>query len=113
VVFFIWQFIDKPGSVVDDHLSSQAVACLIKRISACGRAALYASLLATDRVYLRTMSPWHAVSSYLTRFIFSLLAEGSLVSVALSLGLPPVAVSDCHALYCPDFPLHGLFQAVQ
>ena len=25
--------------------------------------------------------------------------------MALSLGSPPVAVSDCPALYCPDFPL--------
>lgn len=30
---------------------------------------------------------------------------GSFVSVALSLGLPPVAVSDCRILHCPDFPL--------
>ena len=26
--------------------------------------------------------------------------------MALSLGFPPVAVSDCPALCCPDFPLH-------
>ena len=30
---------------------------------------------------------------------------GSFVSVALSLGLPPVAVSNCLVLCCPDFPL--------
>ena len=92
---------------MSNHLSSQTVACLIKRISACGRAVLYADLLATDRVYLQTMSPWLAVGSYPTRFIFSLM--GSLVSVALSLGSPPVAVSDCHALCCPDFPLRTLY----
>lgn len=35
---------------------------------------------------------------------------GGIVSVALSLGLPPVAVSDCLSLRCPDFPL-GFTQA--
>lgn len=30
--------------------------------------------------------------------------QGGFVSVALSLGSPPVAVSDCHSLCCPDFP---------
>src|SRR5688572_24598433 len=30
---------------------------------------------------------------------------GGFVSVALSLGLPPVAVSNCLVLCCPDFPL--------
>src|SRR5438270_869782 len=32
------------------------------------------------------------------------LKRGGFVSVALSLGSPPVAVSDCHSLCCPDFP---------
>ena len=91
---FLKQPIDKPGSVEDDHLSSQIVAYLIKRVSACGRVALYADLLAAGRVYLHAMSPWNAVSSYLTRFIFS--PKGSFVSVALSLGSPPVVVNDCH-----------------
>jgi len=36
---------------------------------------------------------------------------GSLVSVALSLESPPVAVSDCHALCCPDFPLHTPYES--
>jgi hypothetical protein len=31
--------------------------------------------------------------------------KGGFVSVALSLGFPPVAVSNCHSLCCPDFPL--------
>lgn len=30
--------------------------------------------------------------------------DGGIVSVALSLELPPVAVSDCCVLCCPDFP---------
>lgn len=33
------------------------------------------------------------------------LLRGSFVSVALSLGLPPVTVSNCLVLCCPDFPL--------
>ncbi len=32
-------------------------------------------------------------------------SEGGIVSVALSLELPPAAVSGCHILCCPDFPL--------
>jgi hypothetical protein len=76
---------------------------MVKRVSACERVALYADLLAAGRVYLHPMSPWNAVSSYLTRFI--LTPKGGIVSVALSLELPPVAVSDCHTLRCPDFPL--------
>ena len=53
------------------------------------------------------MSPWYAVGSYPTRFIFSrdIISQGSFVSVALSLEFPLVAVSDCHTLCCPDFPL--------
>src|SRR5687768_13999112 len=31
--------------------------------------------------------------------------RGGIVSVALSLGFPPVAVSNCLSLCCPDFPL--------
>ena len=59
-------------------------------------------LLAADRVYLFLTSPPGTVGSYPTRFTFT--HEGSFVSVALSLGLPPVAVSDCLSLRCPDFP---------
>lgn len=32
------------------------------------------------------------------------LGAGGVVSVALSLGLLPVAVSNCLAMCCPDFP---------
>lgn len=38
---------------------------------------------------------------------------GGIVSVALSLGLPPVAVSNCHSLRSPDFPLVLLQAASQ
>ena len=51
--------------------------------------------LAADRVYLFYQSPGRTVRSYRTRFIFSL--AGSFVSVALSLELLPVAVSNCLA----------------
>ena len=49
------------------------------------------------------MSPYDAVGSYPTHFTLTL--AGGFVSVALSLGFPPVAVSNCRILYCPDFPL--------
>lgn len=52
------------------------------------------------------MSPLSAVGSYPTRFTLTLYKQSGFVSVALSLGLPPVAVSDCLALCCPDFPLN-------
>jgi hypothetical protein len=81
---------------VNDHLSSLAVARKIKRVSTNGRIALYVDLLAAGRVYLLRMSPCDAVGSYPTHFTFSSFYGGSFVSVALSLGLPPVAVSDCH-----------------
>ncbi len=61
-------------------------------------------LLAADRVYLLRMSPYVAVVSYTTPFTLThhpLGIIGGIVSVALSLGLPPVAVSDCH---CPMLP---------
>jgi len=59
--------------------------------------------LAADRVYLWCTSPYAIVGSYPTRFILASV-RGGFVSVALSLGSPPVAVSDCHSLCCPDFP---------
>jgi hypothetical protein len=49
------------------------------------------------------MSPYDAVGSYPTHFTLTL--AGGFVSVALSLGFPPVAVSNCRILRCPDFPL--------
>ncbi len=112
----IKQPIDKPGSVVDDHLSSLQIALQIERLAIATSGSLIRGyLLAADRVYLRGMSPCSAVSSYLTPFTLTPLLErycarvlvlrSGIVSVALSLGLPPVAVSDCRILCCPDFPL--------
>lgn len=93
MVLLVGQLTDKPGFVVDDHLSSLAIACKIKRVTTDERIALYADLLAADRVYLLHMSPCAAVGSYPTHF--TLTVSGGFVSVALSLGLPPVAVSNC------------------
>ena len=42
----------------------------------------------------------------LTRYVV-LKVQGGFVSVALSLGSPPVAVSNCPSLCCPDCPLHA------
>jgi hypothetical protein len=63
-------------------------------------------LLAANRVYHLRMSPYVAVSFYLTLFTFSASAstDGSIVSMALSLEFPPVAVSNCPSLCSPDFP---------
>ena len=58
----------KPGFVEDDHLSRYTIADLLKRVSTSERITLYADLLAADRVYLLHMSPYDAVSSYLTLF---------------------------------------------
>ena len=65
------QSVVKPGFVVDDHLSSHAIADMIKRVSTGERIALYTDLLAADRVYLLRMSPYDAVGSYPTRFTFA------------------------------------------
>jgi hypothetical protein len=66
---------------------------------------LRSHLLAADRVYLLPTSPPGAVGFYPTRFTLAERnAPGCFVSVALSLGLLPVAVSNCHSLRCPDFP---------
>ena len=62
------QFVCKPGFVVDDHLSSQAIASMIKRVPTSERITLCADLLAADRVYLLHMSPYDAVGSYPTHF---------------------------------------------
>ena len=53
---------------MDDHLSSFSVAEKIERISAYERITLRVDLLAADRVYLLRMSPYVAVSFYLTLF---------------------------------------------
>ena len=101
---------------MDDHLSSLQIALQIERLAIATSGSLIRGyLLAADRVYLRGMSPCSAVSSYLTPFTLTPLLErccaralvlrSGIVSVALSLGLPPVAVSDCRILCCPDFPL--------
>lgn len=64
-------------------------------MSANERIALNVDLLAAGRVYLLRMSPCDAVGSYPTHFTLT-PCGGGFVSVALSLGFPPVAVNDCH-----------------
>src|SRR3972149_3264872 len=54
--------------------------------------------------------PYPAPLSYTNAYSINLrrcrkVAPGGLLSVALSLGSPPVAVNDLPALWCPDFPL--------
>jgi len=110
------QTVCKPGSVLRcrraGHLSRPAVARRLERFlwyrpgGTPWEYSLGRHLLAADRVYLLPMSPWGAVGSYPTRFTFAVAkSHGSIVSVALSLGSRPVAVSNCPSLYCPDFPL--------
>ena len=69
---------------------------------------VYTNLLAADRVYLSPASPRLTVGSYPTPFTLTINDlnghTGGIVSVALSLELPPVAVSNCRVLCCPDFP---------
>ena len=49
---------------------------------------------------------YHALLWSLTPLLSPLPSKlGGFVSVALSLGLPPAAVSGCYVLRCPDFPL--------
>ena len=67
---------------------------------------MFASLLAAGRVYLCVQSPARTVGSYPTLFtIASPFGFSCVVSVALSLKLLPVAVSNCLTLCRPDFPL--------
>lgn len=73
----------KPGFVVDDHLSSHTIADTIERVSTSERTTLYADLLAADRVYLLHMSPYDAVSSYLTHFTLTSKYLPSLINQTL------------------------------
>jgi hypothetical protein len=60
------------------------------------------------------MSPSDLVSSYLTPSPLPADAEamaGGLLSVALSLGSPPLDVIQHHALWSPDFPLPAFAKA--
>ena len=68
---------------------------------------MYKRILAADRVYLSSVSPRSTVGSYPTRFTLTpQQVQGGFVSVALSLESLPVAVNNCLALRCPDFPPH-------
>jgi len=67
----------------------------------------YSALLLVGFTWHPT-SPPNPVSSYLTLSPLPAFAEasaGGLLSVALSLGSPPLDVIQHHALWSPDFPL--------
>jgi len=95
----------------DDHSSRTAVADGLKqptRKSRTGRPQTlpYLALLRMGFTELPT-SPPELVSSYLTVSPLPAVAEaltGGLLSVALSLGSPPVPVRNHPALRSPDFP---------
>jgi hypothetical protein len=93
----------------DDHSSGTAVACRLKRHypRTSGGPPLNVLLfgLAPDGVYHAFSVTRKAVSSYLAISpLPKAPASGGIFSVALSLGSPPVAVSDHPALRSPDFP---------
>jgi hypothetical protein len=52
-----------------------------------------------------------ALTPLFSPLLRSLTTESGIVSVALSLGFPPVAVSNCLSLRCPDFPHVRTLQA--
>lgn len=93
----------------DDHSSGTAVACSLKRHypRTSGGPPLNVLLfgLAPDGVYHAFSVTGKAVSSCLAISpLPEAPASGGIFSVALSLGSPPVAVSDHPALRSPDFP---------
>ncbi len=109
----------KPGSVPrggypsqgDDHSSRTAVADGLKQPTRESRAGRPQSLpyLALLRMGFteHPASPPNLVSSYLTLSplpAIALATAGGLLSVALSLGSPPVPVRNHPALRSPDFP---------
>ena len=59
--------------------------------------------LASDGVYLASLLPELLVSSYLTVSALP-LERGGLLSVALAVGFPRLAVSQHPTLRSPDFP---------
>lgn len=98
----------KPDSVEANHLSASVVADRLERLIELPRAGTLIAtyLLAAGRVYLSYQSPGRTVGFYPTLFTSSYppVTDGCVVSVALSLEFPPVAVSNCLPLCCPDFP---------
>ena len=110
----LFPFVRYSGKRGDDHSSGTAVACCLKRhYPRTSNGPLSNVLLfglAPDRVYqafpvtretgellphLFTLTPIDSKNAY---------PRGGIFSVALSLGSPPVAVSDHPALRSSDFP---------
>jgi len=82
--YFIRQFADKPGSVVDDHLSSLTVTDKIERIAACGRTALICRP-PCSRQGLPSSPVTRRRCGLLPHSFHPYLRRGGFVSVALSL----------------------------
>ncbi len=94
---------------MDDHLSRVVVAGDLERCLPCRNlratvlAECFGSLQQTGFTSRTGHPDWLCA---LTALVSPLPAEaGGIVSVALSLGSPPVAVNNRPALRCPDFPL--------
>jgi hypothetical protein len=97
-----------PGCPGDDHSSRTSVARGLQRPTRELRAGhpqtlLYLVLLQVG-FSKPAMSPLPLVSSYLTFSPLPWTYHGGLVSVALSLGLPPLGVTQHPALWSSDFP---------
>ena len=129
------QFIDKPGSVVDDHLSRYTIAGILKRVamsrriaavcsSPCSRQGLPPPHVTMRRCELLPRDLMRAVytaatwslpltrsllsplpRTFFANYLFAKKVRGGIVSVALSLGSPPAVANGCRILCCPDFPL--------
>lgn len=88
----------KPDFVEDDHLSMRSTDRPSEQLIAnppCSEQGLPRNCVTTATCELLP----HSFHPYLSHE-----DQGGIVSVALSLGLPLVAVSNCSALRCPDFP---------
>ncbi len=102
----------KPSSVFDDYLSMRLHRSFPPRkrwaiVTGYPGVSSYrisrSSKLAPRRVFHASSVTRRAVSSYLA--VSPLPAKaGGILSVALSLGSPRVAVSNCASLRCSDFP---------
>jgi len=103
-----FEWADKPGSVVDDHLSWTPVARRLQRATRThGRAAVKRSYLRLLRMGFAKPRRCRRAGALLPhRFSFSPACRGVFFSVALSVGSPRPAVSWHPALGSPDFPHH-------
>ena len=103
---FLCKCVCKPGSVLDGHQSTHAIADVLQPPPENGRAGLvFSHGVAPDRVYSIPMLPWGRVRSYRTFPPFpEVLPSGSLFLLHLSEGHPWRALPVILALWSPDFP---------